>query len=52
MARRRLSALTGLPVHFSWLGSGIVLLLSLGMCTAAGIFALRRTATLDPAELF
>lgn len=47
-----LGALTGLPVHFSWLGIGIVLLLSLGMCTAAGIFALRRTATLDPAELF
>ena len=40
------------PVHFSWSAFGMVLALSMAMCTASGIFALRRTKTLDPAELF
>jgi len=47
-----LGGVTGLPVHFSWSALGMVLTLSIAMCTASGIFALRRTKTLDPAELF
>jgi putative ABC transport system permease protein len=47
-----LGGVTGLPVHFSWSAFGMVLALSMAMCTASGIFALRRTKTLDPAELF
>ncbi len=47
-----LGGITGLPVHYSWSGIGVVLALSLSMCTAASVLALRKTATLDPAELF
>ena len=47
-----LGGVTGLPVHFSWSAIGMVLVLSMAMCTASGVFALRRTKTLDPAELF
>lgn len=47
-----LGSITGLPVHFSWSGVGLVLALSLSMCSAAGFLALRKTTTLDPAELF
>ncbi len=47
-----LGAMTRLPVHFSWGGALVVLGLSLGMCTAAGLLALRQVARADPAELF
>jgi putative ABC transport system permease protein len=52
MLHLALGAVTRLPVHFSWSGVGLVLALSLGMCTAAGFLALRRLARADPAELF
>ncbi len=47
-----LGGVTGLPVHFSWGAFGMVLALSMAMCTASGVAALRRTKTLDPAEIF
>ena len=47
-----LGGITGLPVHFSWSAIGIVLALSVSMCTAAGLLALRKTTAFDPAELF
>lgn len=47
-----LGAWTGLPVHFAWSSLFGVAVLSFGMCSAAGIFALRKLALLDPAELF
>jgi putative ABC transport system permease protein len=47
-----LSEAKGLPAHFSWSDLLQVLLLSLGMCTVAGVTALQRVAKLDPAELY
>ena len=49
--QRMLGSMTGLAVHFSWFASGSVFILSIGMCTAAGILALAKIRSLDPAEL-
>lgn len=47
-----LGFVTGLPVRFSVNGALLVLVLSVGMCTLAGLLAVRKVEHVDPAELF
>jgi putative ABC transport system permease protein len=46
------SELAGLPIRMTWLWIVIVSVLSLSMCNAAGLFALRKLARAEPASLF
>jgi putative ABC transport system permease protein len=43
---------TGLPMRLTPPRGGLVLILTVVMCTISGIFALRRVQTADPAEVF
>ncbi len=49
---RAVAVLTGLPMRFSPGRISLVLVLTLVMCVAAGLFALRRVIRADPAEVF
>lgn len=44
--------LAGLPIRMTWTWVSLVLLLSLVMCNAAGIIALRKLLRAEPASLF
>lgn len=50
--QRLLGWLTGLPIRPSAGDALLVLGLSVGMCTVAGVLAVRKLAQVDPAELF
>ena len=45
-------AMTGLPMVFDPMRAGLVLGLTVLMCFAAGLLALRKQETPDPAEMF
>jgi putative ABC transport system permease protein len=47
-----LGFMSGLPAGLGWGDVADILLLSVGMCTAASLLALRKVRVLDPAELF
>lgn len=43
---------TGLPLELTWPLAGVVLVLTVAMCTLSGSLALRRVRHADPAEVF
>jgi putative ABC transport system permease protein len=47
-----LARLAQIPITMTLSRAGFVLLLTLGMCMASGMLALRRVKSLDPADLF
>jgi putative ABC transport system permease protein len=47
-----LSALTDLPMELTWFRIGFVLFLTIVMCAASGLLALRKALEVDPAEVF
>jgi putative ABC transport system permease protein len=49
---RGLSAMTGLPMELTPERAGLVLLLTVVMCSVSGCMALRRALAVDPAEVF
>jgi putative ABC transport system permease protein len=49
---RLVVAMTGLPMVFDPMRAALVLGLTVLMCFAAGLVALRKLATADPAEMF
>lgn len=51
-AYRGLTALTGMPLELTPGRAGLVFALSVGMCVASGLFAVRRVKTADPADVF
>jgi putative ABC transport system permease protein len=51
-AYRLLTELTGMPLELTWGRAGLVFALSVGMCLASGLFAVRRVKTADPADVF
>jgi putative ABC transport system permease protein len=46
------SHISHIPIRMTWTWIGLVLFLSLTMCNAAGIFALRKLLKAEPASLF
>lgn len=46
------SHVTWLPIEMNWQRALFVLLLTFGMCSLAGVIAMRRLRSADPAELF
>jgi putative ABC transport system permease protein len=49
---RTLDFLVGLPMNFSILRILLILGLTILMCVASGLLALRKVKTADPAEVF
>ena len=41
-----------IPIAMTWQRMGLVLLLTVGMCVASALLAVRKVRTADPAELF
>lgn len=47
-----IGSLTGLPMALTPARAGLMVMVSLALCTSAGLMALRRVLTVDPAEVF
>jgi putative ABC transport system permease protein len=47
-----LSDLTGMPLRLTWARGGLVFVLTIVMCVASGLFAVRKVKTVDPADVF